>query len=276
MNRPAHILTAVPSTSLLTVRRLVLAGLTMLSAWLAVKLVLAMIEPSSRWAPVLVAQASPASAQAMRDYDFSHNPFAAGDADAIVIAPEPDQDAPETTLNLQLKGLRSGDNGVAFVRTPDGNQDNYYISDEIMPGVILRGVFPDYVLIDVNGQTQRLTTDDAKAARSTQNTQSRPSGLQTMQSADAARLLSQIQIIPAFDQDMNRTGLSVKPRSSAVDLSVYGLRNGDIITRFAGQSTVSGMPDIAAMRRTVSSGRPVIVDIIRDGQPMSITIGSAT
>jgi general secretion pathway protein C len=219
---------------------------------------------------------------ASQTYDFSTNPFAAGDS---VIADEPTvdtgDDAPETTLKLQLKGLRSGENGTAFIRTPDGQEDNVYIGEEIMPGVYLRGVFPTHALIDVNGQTQRLTTDDAKAARrQAANPQSgsspRSGGLQTLRSADASALLSQVQIIPSFDIQMNRIGVMIKPRTSGVDLSAFGLRDGDIITRFAGQNVVSGLPDIGALRRSAGSGRPVVVDLIRDGQPMTITIGSSS
>jgi type II secretory pathway component PulC len=136
-------------------------------------------------------------------------------------------------------------------------------------------------LIDVNGQTQRLTTEDAKAARrQAANPQSasspRSGGLQTLRTADASALLSQVQIIPSFDSDMNRNGLVIKPRTSSIDLSAFGLRDGDIVTRFAGQNVVSGLPDIGALRRSAGSGRPIIVDLIRDGQPMTITIGSSS
>ena len=71
-----------------------------------------------------------------------------------------------------------------------------------------------------------------------------------------------------------RNGLAISTRNASVDLSDYGLQTGDIITRFAGQSTVSGVPDIVAIRQAATSGRPVAIDLIRDGQPMTITIGS--
>ena len=267
--------------TLLVLRRGLLVAVTALAAWLVVRLIVVLSTPTSVWEPVLVSGPAPATMAAAQTYDFSTNPFAAGDS---VIASEPTvdtgADAPETTLNLQLKGLRSGENGTAFIRTPDGQEDNIYIGEEIMPGVYLRGVFPTHALIDVNGQTQRLTTDDAKAARrqatTPQSGSSRSGGLQTLRSADASALLSQVQIIPSFDADMNRIGVMIKPRTSGVDLSAFGLRDGDIITRFAGQNVVSGLPDIGALRRSAGSGRPVVVDLIRDGQPMTITIGSSS
>jgi type II secretory pathway component PulC len=268
------------ATPLVWMRHALLVGFSALAVWLLVKLALALTTPSSLWEPILVSKSTQIEATSSRDYDFTYNPFAAGDTaeDPAPIVDTGD-DAPETTLNLQLKGLRSGENGTAFILTPNGQEDNIYIGEEIMQGVYLRGVFPTYALIDVNGQTQRLTTEDAKAdrsrnARSPNGESQRSTGLQTIRRPDAAALLSQVQIIPSFDADMNRNGVIVSPRTSAIDLSTFGLRTGDVITRFAGQSVVSGLPDIGALRRSAGSGRPVTVDIIREGQPMTITIGS--
>lgn len=269
----------VGPTSLIGLRKCLLLGLTALAAWLSVKLIMAVLAPSSVWEPVEIRRATSIASTADRSYDFSYNPFAAGNSDDQGPAlSEPVSDAPETTLNLQLKGLRSGYNGTAFIRTPDGQEDNYYIGEEILSGVFLRGVFPGYVLIDVNGQTQRLTTEDAKLARAQtrQPASSQRNGLQTLRSADAQTLLSQVEILPSFDSKGNRNGLTVRPRNSAIDLSTFGLRDGDVITQFAGQSVVSGMPDPVAIRRSVGNGRPVRVDLIRDGQPMTITIGSSS
>lgn len=278
MTGPRTEMTVNVATPLIWGRRVLLLAFTALAVWLMVRLVLALSAPSSLWEPVLVAGPAPTLAAGTRTYDFTYNPFAAGDSDGDTtpIADTGD-DAPETTLNLQLKGLRSGENGTAFIRTPDGQEDNVYIGEEIMPGVFLRGVFPTHVLIDVNGQTQRLTTEDAKdARRGSPAAPERSGGLQTIRTADASALLSQVQIIPSFDTSMNRNGVMVKPRTSAIDLSAFGLQDGDIITRFAGQSVVSGLPDIGALRRSAGAGRQVVVDIIRDGQPMTITIGSSS
>lgn len=282
MSGPRTDMAVKSAKSLLWMRRALLATFTGLAVWLAVRFVLALSAPSSLWDPVLVAGPAPVSQATARSYDFTYNPFAQGDTlGATPPVINVGDDAPETTLNLQLKGLRSGENGTAFIRTPDGQDDNVYIGEEIMPGVFLRGVFPSHVLIDVNGQTQRLTTEDAKAARSRASSSqaaasSSRTGLQTIRTADAADLLSQVQIIPSFDLDMNRNGVMIKPRTSAIDLSAFGLRDGDIITRFAGQSVVSGLPDIGALRRNAGSGRPVTVELIRNGEPMTITIGSSS
>ena len=268
-------------SAIVWLRRLLLAGLTALAVWLAVRLIIGLVTPTSLYEPVLIGSATPVqTASGPVNYDFSYNPFAGGEADPVITAePNLSDDAPETTLNLQLNGLRAGSNGSAFIRTPNGEEDNFYIGQEIMSGVILRGVFPNHVLIDVNGQMQRLTTEDAKAARANGGRNSSGAlsrqGLQTLRAPDATSFLSQVQIIPAFDIDMNRVGIKLKPRSAGVDLGSYGLTEYDIVTRIGGQSLASGLPDLASLRRVITPGRPVSVDIVRNGQPQTITIGSS-
>lgn len=279
MNRDGSTSTGQPDRLMAVLRLVFMTVFCTLAAWLTIRLILALFVPSSTWEPVLIADAGPIQARTAVSYDFSYNPFAAGDADNTEIPPvDTGDDAPETTLNLTLKGLRSGLNGTAFIRTPDGQEDNYYIGDTIMPNVVLRGVFPTHVLIDVNGQTQRLTTEDAKtAARATRSTSAPQStGLRTLGTVDATQLLSQVELVPSFDREMQRNGLLIKARNSSADLSAFGLQSGDIITRFAGQSLMGGMPDIVAIRQAAGAGRPVVVDLIRNGQPMTITIGSSS
>ena len=250
-------------------------SLTVLAAFLAVRLVLAILAPTSLWEPVLVAAPVQTVSQQSGPFDFSYNPFEVGDEVVpVAAAPEPGTDAPETTLNLVLVGLRSGENGTAFIRTPDNQDQNYYVDDEIMPNVTLHGVFPGYVLIRVNGQTQRLTMDEPQLRGSDDSSTSERGSLQTLRTADASTLLSQARFTVAMDARGSRVGVTVEPRTPAFDLSAYGLESGDVVTRFAGQSLSSGLPDISALRRIASSGRPIDVEIIRDGKPMTLTIGN--
>ena len=269
--------------SLAWLRRGLLIAFSALAAWLAVRLVLALMSPQSLWEPVdlpvPVAAAGPA---ADTEYDFTFNPFAAGDAEAATEPVEQplNADAPETTLNLTLKGLRAGQNGSAFIRRPDGDEDNYYVDDQLLDRVFLRGVFPDHVLIEVNGEIQRLTTEEAKQAQRNArfDAPARPQNdpYRSVRPVDAQSLLRQVNIIPYLDSDQQRVGVRISPRSGGIDLTDYGLRADDIITTFAGQSLTTGLPDLVALRRRVTAGQPVSVSLIRDGQPMTITIGASS
>jgi type II secretory pathway component PulC len=254
-------------------RRGVFLALIGLAGWMVVKLVLIVMAPTMVWEPVSVSTSPSVGAVTVKNYDFSTNPFEAGDAD-ISLDPviQPGTDAPETTLNLTLVGLRSGENGTAFIRTPDGQDKNYYVADEVLTDVKLRAVFPGYVLIDVNGQTQRLTMQDntlSTAARS----DGASSGLQTLRVADARTLLSQARLTLAQDETGRPIGVQIEPRTTALNLRAYGLERGDIITRFGGVNLNQGRPDINALRQLATRGQAINIDLIRDGQPMTITIG---
>ena len=263
-------------------RRVLLLAFAALAAWLLVRAVLTLLEPTRAWEPVeLAAPAQAAPGGGARVYDFSTNPFAAGDAqpDGPATGPVP-EDAPETTLNLMLFGQRAGPSGSAYIRTPSGEEDNFIVGDTVMNGVTLVAVFPDHVLLDVNGETQRLTSEDAKV-QSGRDAPAWPAPqgatstrtLNTLQVAGAQTLMQSVNVEPAFDRDGQRIGVTLEPHGPGVDLSDYGLRRSDVITAFAGQSLVMGLPDVASLRRATQNGRAVSVDIIRAGQPMTLTIG---
>lgn len=256
-------------------RRALVLALTALAAWLAARLVLTLLEPSRAWQPV--ARPAPASAApaAARTYDFSSNPFTGGDAVVPEAPAEPSSDAPETTLNLTLTGLRAGTNGSAIIRTPDGDEDNYNVGDTVLNGVVLLRVMPDHALLEVNGQTQRLTTADAKAAaRAPAGSASAPTRSTTLVRAPGFDTLSrQANLVPVEDDSGQRIGIRVEPRNSALNLADYGLRRTDVVTQVGNVSLTSGALDVAALRRLGTSGRPVPVSILRDGQPLTLTLG---
>lgn len=261
------------------VRRALLAVLLFIATWLAVRLVIAVLSPESLFKPVQNANVTTSGSSAQQQsFSFIYDPFNGPDAPLPDVPVDTGSDAPETTLNLELTGLRAGLNGSAFIRTPDGNEDNYYIDEELLSGVILRGVFPDYVLLEVNGQRQRLTTEDAKAARQGEDVSSTNArqSLSTLRTVDATDLISKVQIVPSLDAQGNRIGVTLSPRSSAVSLSDFGLQDGDIVTGIAGVSLTSGLPDIVDLRRRIRPNRPVRVNIIRDGSPQTLFIGSSS
>lgn len=82
------------------------------------------------------------------------NPFDQGAVDLEV------QDAPETSLNLDLLGLRmsteGGESGNAIIRTPDGVGRNYTVGEEILGGVTLERILSDRVIINRDGANETL------------------------------------------------------------------------------------------------------------------------
>ena len=72
------------------------------------------------------------------------------------------EEAPETQLNLTLKGVRTdGDGeGVAFIKGEDGKDHRYRRGDEIqgLSGVTVDRVYADGVILSRNGLVEKLTT----------------------------------------------------------------------------------------------------------------------
>jgi general secretion pathway protein C len=68
------------------------------------------------------------------------------------------QDAPDTSLNLTLTGVIALGDGEGFAIISDQAKKNkyYQIDDEVVSGVTLTAVFPEYVLLNRSGRDEKL------------------------------------------------------------------------------------------------------------------------
>jgi len=73
------------------------------------------------------------------------------------------EDAPETDLNITLKGRRaSGDgSGSAILRLPDGQEKTVAQGGEIIKNVTLDAIYPTHIIISRKGTQERLTFERA-------------------------------------------------------------------------------------------------------------------
>ena len=85
---------------------------------------------------------------------LKNNPFASEVEEDVIVT------APETSLNLQLDGLRMSNAanvaGNAIIRTPNGQSENYQVGDEIIAGVTLERILSDRVIINRDGANETL------------------------------------------------------------------------------------------------------------------------
>ena len=85
---------------------------------------------------------------------ISNNPFASDAPEEVVVS------APETSLNLQLDGLRMSDSDSvlsnAIIRTQSGIAKNFRVGDEIIAGVTLERILSDRVIISRDGISETL------------------------------------------------------------------------------------------------------------------------
>jgi len=266
--------------ALRTVLNIGSVALVAVTSWLLVRSLMGFLSPESLYAPEPVVAPVPATVQAglTRNYDFSSDPFSVGALPAEEAAPEElTSDAPETSLNLTFQGGTT--EGAAIITQQDGRQKNFKIGDEIMNGVTLHGLGKDFVTLDVNGEIQKLTLErvklDQQSGKSIITRAPDPTPVNGLPNrAQAENLLSNVDIAPYFDKGdkSKRVGFRIKPRAGA-DLSAFGLKPGDVLTRIGPVKLDQNTTNIAALRDVISNGAAQDMEVLRNGTPITIRIG---
>jgi general secretion pathway protein C len=269
------------------------------------KTVITFTNPESRWHSPMIA---PASAQTpvsggKQSFSFTTDPFNRAVEPIAEVIAEVGEDAPETTLNLKLTGRTAGPNGTAILRTPDGKEGNYRLEDEIVPGVTLQAVNKDFIVLNVDGQIQRLTfergeetglmtkIDDPEAAKTTIAVKV-PAG-KTSNSATPNRTSPKRENVPQAEtissdvstlfqnvslrrvmKDGQLTGYSVKANRPGVDLKPFGFAKGDIVTKIGGTDITRGRPDFLALFEKANQSGGTEITVLRNGQMRTIKLGT--
>jgi len=248
--------------------------------WLIVRIGLGIAQPESLYEPDPIVP--PARAVALSTspvaYDFSTDPFAFGE---IVVLPlELLDDAPETTLNLKLVGIVS--ESTATFRLSDGQDKPVRINEEVMSGVTLLRTAKDFVTLDVNGETQKLTLERVKLgeqANSPMIVRATPkveTASNMPSKAEVEDLFAKVQLIPSLEILPDRTtrmqGFKIKARAGA-DLSQFKLQSGDVLTRVGPVMLDTNKTNIKELRDIVATGAAQDYEVVRDGSTVTIRIG---
>ena len=241
--------------------------------WLCVRIFLGVTQPASLYAPApIVPPAKVSAAQAGAPvYDFSSDPFTFGE---IVIDPmEFLEDVPETTLDLKLKGIVSESN--ATFRMSNGQDKAVEIGEEVMNNVVLQRTAKDFVMLDVNGDAQKLTLERKKLG---EKNDAQPIIRAASTSATPSResvedFFSKLRLKPSIDRSTKQMqGFQINARPGA-DLAQFKLKSGDVLTRVGPVLLNTTSVNIRELRDLVTSGGAQDFEVIRDGTPMTIRIG---
>ncbi len=120
-------------------------------------------QPSSAWKPIkTVSQPAPSSGNSARAQSLlpheGFDPFFRSRQQLGNESPPPVEfDAPETSLNLKVVGLVSGEKGRVTLQTADRQQNSYGIGDEVMNGVSIKSIHGSYIILLRDGIAERLT-----------------------------------------------------------------------------------------------------------------------
>ena len=177
------------------------------------------------------------------------------------------------------------------MRTPDNKEGNYRLGDEIVDGVTLQAVNKDFVVLDVDGQIQRLTFergDDTGLVNKTADTEETPRtsitvNSPTSQSPATAQSPEISGNVSALFQNISLrrvmkngqlTGYSVKANRPGVDLTPYGFSKGDIVTAIGGTDITRGRPDFLNLFEQAANSGGTEVTVLRNGQTRTIKLGT--
>jgi general secretion pathway protein C len=201
------------------------------------------------------------------------NPFAPV-VDTVADLPE----APETKLNLVLKGVRASENGtgVAMIVMPNNRLSIFAPGETILDGVVLDRIYGDRVTLRKDGRIEALlmasgadrlsvlsspgeVAPKASAGRGTSD---------ALISTTATDFLTNLVINPVH-RGQDFVGYEVGNRGDADLLERSGLQSGDIIVAVDGISVGSSSPGEIAMK--LSSLKKVRLRIDRDGRQIDQT-----
>ena len=188
---------------------------------------------------------------------------------------------------MRLYGLRSDGSGggSAIIGLADGRQVSVGVGEEVEPGLILRGVGPDYVTLARGASLSRLIFSDLPVGVAP--VPPPPPGPQivtppppppppavtpTAASVDPAQLIAQAGLRPRM-RGLRLDGFTVSASGDAALLRAAGLQAGDVILAINGQS-LDSLERIAALRGQLANSSGAELRFERDGTVQASTIGT--
>ena len=190
---------------------------------------------------------------------------------------------------MRLYGLRSDGSGggSAIIGLADGRQVSVGVGEEVEPGLILRGVGPDYVTLARGASVSRLIFSDVPVGVAP--VPPPPPGPQTVTppappppaatptaasgaSVDPVRLLTQAGLRPRM-RGLRMDGFTVSGAGDAAVLRAAGLQAGDVILAVNGQP-LDSLERITALRGQLANSTGAELRYERDGAVQTSTIGT--
>lgn len=219
-----------------------------------------------------------ASAASSSDPLTARGPVTGLFSSGAVQSPQTVQVAPESRLNIGLRGVRVGVNdraGSAIIDAESGRQRIVRVGDEIAPGITVEAIHPDRIEINRRGARESLYLRDRERRQARQSASNEPAAV--MPAPSTSRRTPEIdQLIEELDlgtrlRDGALVGLDIGSDANRTWLARFGLEPGDVI--LALNDTPVSAPD--ALARTLSNSGEYRLSIERDGQRLILTPSAA-
>jgi general secretion pathway protein C len=196
-----------------------------------------------------------------------------------------------TSLPLQLFGIRVNEGsglGSAIIADESGVQSAYAVGDEIAPGIVLKAVTYDHVVISRGGTSENLFIDQsggvAPAGGPPASSPMGPpplgngpmpaSGPAAASAAtgplSALALVSDIGFAPRMEAG-RITGVVVSPVGSADTLAKAGFRSGDIVVQVNGRA-INSQADVENLQGAILPGARLSLMVERGSATVPIAL----
>ncbi|BAK66049.1 putative general secretion pathway protein C [Sphingobium sp. SYK-6] len=189
-----------------------------------------------------------------------------------------------TSLPLQLFGIslnEASGGGSAIIASEGGEQTSYAVGDEIAPGVTLKSVQFDHVVIERGGVTETLYIDQSGGDGSGDAAGAPDGGAPADNAAQPGPgggagaltpegILGAVSMVPRSENG-RVTGIVVGAQGDAGILSRAGFRPGDIIVQVSGQP-VRSAGDIQALQESLRPGARLSLMVERGSATVPISL----
>ena len=191
--------------------------------------------------------------------------------------------AAQDNQQMRLFGVRADDagGGSAIIGLADGRQLSVGVGEEVEPGLVLKSVDADHVVLARGASLSRLMFTELPMGAATppappaEEQVVTPQGTTAQggasdQVVDPARLMAQAGLRPRM-QGLGVNGFTVSGTGDGTALAAAGLRSGDVILSVNGQA-LDNPARIAGLRDQLSNGASAEIRFERNGVEQTTTI----
>ncbi|MGV8929369.1 MAG: type II secretion system protein N [Brevundimonas sp.] len=185
---------------------------------------------------------------------------------------------------MRLFGVRAGGagGGSAIIGLSDGRQISVGVGEAVEPGLILKSVGQDHVILSRDGAVSRLIFSDTPVGAApppppppgpqtvTPEAPIVAPAVATVPRVDPARLMAQASLRPRM-QGLRVNGFTVSAGGDGSALKAAGLQTGDVILAVNG-SSLDSLERIASLRSQLSNATSAEIRFERGGSVQTTTI----